>query len=142
MSAFLFFSLRLCRTVDIIKIKIYRTIDRRASSFKQNLPLHRRADSTDHTSRSLTCTVTTRPNPRQSTTSSLATVVRLRTWSRRHGSQELQPAYAVDHLRVRRTVRGRRRASSDRHVAIFVSSNIPNRQSDDLPLTPPPVEEV
>ena len=33
-------------------------------------------------------------------------------------------------------------ASSDRHVAIFVSSNIPYRQQAFLPLTPPLVEEI
>ena len=38
--------------------KIYRTIDRRASSTKQHIPFHRSADSKYHTTRSLTCFVT------------------------------------------------------------------------------------
>ena len=51
-----------CRKPAVrIQTKIYETIDRRASSTKQNIPVHRRADSNDHISRSLTCTVTTRP---------------------------------------------------------------------------------
>ena len=44
-----------------IQTKIYQIIDRRASSNKQNIQVHRRADSNDHISIFLTCTVTTRP---------------------------------------------------------------------------------
>ena len=73
----------------LVQAKIYQTVDRRTSSTKQNIPVRRPADSNNHTSRSLTCTVTTRS---QSTTSSLATFARLTTWSRRHGSQDLRRA--------------------------------------------------
>ena len=92
---------------------------------------------------------------RQSTTSfSRATVARLRTWSWRHGSQDLvvktrlagsgreDTARRICEGSRSSSTRGRRRASSDRHVAIFVPLNIPNRQLVFLPLTPPPVEEV
>ena len=119
-----------------IRTKIYQTVDGlrpkfrlkfiRPSSTKQNIPVHRRADSDYVTSRSLTCMVTTR-------------------WRR---SFDFEPGCGdtarriLEDPRVRQTSRRRRRASSDRQVAIFVFSNIPNHQLTFLPLTLPPVEDV
>ena len=103
-----------------IQTKIYQIIDLRASSTKRN---YRLADLNDHTSRSLTCTVTTRPA--QSPTSfSQATVARLRTWSWRHGSQVLRRQWIIfgQRPRFRRTSRDIRRASADRHVALLEHS--------------------